>query len=97
MQQYLMLGFLNRRLQDVFGKGRASLVVTAIVFAVMHAPNPTLMVATFIGGGIWAWTFQQLPNLFAVTILHIIIGAVLGHSLPDSWLPNMRVGWGYWQ
>src|SRR5881397_2274101 len=26
LQQYLMLGFLNRRLQDVVGKGRASII-----------------------------------------------------------------------
>ena len=97
LQQYLMLGFLNRRLQDMLGKGRASLIVTAILFAGMHAPNPTLMIATLIGGGIWAWTFQRQPNLFAVWISHVIFGAVLGHSLPGWLLPNMKVGWAYWR
>lgn len=96
-QQYLMLGFLNRRLQDVYGNGRVSLVATAIVFAGMHAPNPALMIATFIGGSIWAWTFQRQPNLFATTISHVILGAVLGHSLPAWLLPNMKVGWAFWR
>jgi membrane protease YdiL (CAAX protease family) len=95
IQQYLMLGFLNRRLQDVLGKGQASAVVTALIFAGMHTPNSTLMIATFTGGCIWAWTFQRQPNLFATTISHILLGAVLGHSLPLSLLPNMKVGWGY--
>lgn len=97
LQQYLMLGFLNRRLQDVFGNGRSSLIVTAIVFAGMHALNPTLMVATFLGGLIWAWTFQRQPNLFATTLSHVILGAVLGHSLPAWLLPNMKVGWAFWR
>ncbi len=96
-QQYLMLGFLNQRLQDVLGKGRSSLVVTAIIFAGMHAPNPTLMFATFLGGLIWTWTFQRQPDLFATTISHVVLGAVLGHSLPARLLPNMRVGWAFWR
>jgi membrane protease YdiL (CAAX protease family) len=96
IQQYLMLGFFNRRLQEMFGKGRTSMAVTAFVFAGMHAPNPTLMLATYTGGCIWAWTFQRQPNLFATTLSHILLGAVLGHSLPASLLPNMKVGWGYW-
>lgn len=96
-QQYLMLGFLNQRLQDVLGKGRSSLVVTAIIFGGMHAPNPTLMLATFLGGMIWAWTFQRQPNLFATTLSHILLGAVLRHSLPDWLLPNMKVGWAFWR
>jgi membrane protease YdiL (CAAX protease family) len=97
MQQYLMLGFLNRRLQDAVGKGRASLIVTAIVFAGMHTPNPALMIATFLGGSIWAWAFQRQPNLLATTISHVILGAVLGYSLPPWLLPNMKVGWAYWK
>lgn len=97
LQQYLMLGFLNRRLQDVLGKGRATIIITAIIFAGMHAPNPTLMIATFLGGLIWAWTFQRQPNLFATTLSHVILGAVLGHSLPAWLLPNMKVGWAFWR
>jgi membrane protease YdiL (CAAX protease family) len=97
LQQYLMLGFLNRRLQDVLSKGRSSLIATALIFAGMHAPNPALMMATFLGGVIWAWTFQRQPNLFATTLSHILLGAVLGHSLPDWLLPNMKVGWAFWR
>ena len=95
LQQYLALGFLNRRLQQTLGKTRTSLVLTAFVFAGLHAPNPTLMLATYTGGCIWAWTFQQQPNLFVTTISHVLLGAVLVHSLPASLLPNMKVGWGF--
>ena len=75
----------------------AALFITAIIFAGMHALNPTLMVATFLGGIIWAWTFQRQPNLLATTLSHILLGAVLGPSLPDWLLPNMKVGWAYWK
>jgi membrane protease YdiL (CAAX protease family) len=97
IQQYLLLGFLNRRLQNVVGKGQASTFVTALIFAGMHTPNVTLMIATLTGGVIWAWTFQRHPNLFATTISHILLGAVLGHSLPAWLLPNMKIGWAYWR
>lgn len=97
IQQYLMLGFLNRRLRDILSQARACLFVTAAIFAGMHTPNATLMVATFMAGIIWAWTFQRRPNLLATTISHVLLGAVLAHSLPEWLLPNMKVGWAFWR
>jgi membrane protease YdiL (CAAX protease family) len=97
LQQYAMQGFLNRRTQDIFGKGRASVLLTAAIFAGIHAPNPALMIATFLAGGMWAWAFQRQPNLFALTISHMILSTVLGHSLPAWLLPNMKIGWAYWR
>ena len=97
LQQYAMQGFLNRRVQDIFSPGRTSVLVTAAVFAGIHAPNPTLMIATFTAGSLWAWVFQRQPNLFALTISHMILSTVLGHSLPAWMLPNMKIGWAFWR
>jgi membrane protease YdiL (CAAX protease family) len=96
-QQYLLQSFLNRRLQDVAGKGVGSVLITALVFAGLHAPNPALMIATFLAGLVWAWSFQRAPNLFALWLSHILLAVVLSRSLPDWLLPNMRVGWSYWR
>lgn len=96
-QQYLLQSFLNRRWQELAGKGRVSVALTAAVFAGLHAPNPALMVATFVAGLVWAWSFQRAPNLFAVSLSHIVLAVVLSRSLPDWLLPNMRVGWSYWR
>jgi len=97
IQQYLLNGFLNRRLQDVVGKGKWSVLGAAAIFALIHAPNPALMVATFLTGAIWAKIFQREPNLFAVTLSHAILAVLLKGCLPVEILPNMRVGWSFWR
>ncbi len=97
VQQYLLQSFLNRRLQEIAGKGFRSVLVTALVFAGLHAPNPALMIATFVAGLVWAWSFQREPNLLAVWLSHLVLAVVLSRSLPDWLLPSMRVGWSYWR
>jgi membrane protease YdiL (CAAX protease family) len=97
VQEYLLQCFLNRRLQDAFGKGWRSAGMAALIFAGLHAPNPVLMGATFIAGYFWTRAFQREPNLLAVTLSHSLLGFVLRYSLPVEWLPNMRIGWSFWR
>src|SRR5262249_33289150 len=49
VQQYVLQGFLNRRLQIILGPGIQSILITATIFSGLHFPNPWLMVMTFIG------------------------------------------------
>lgn len=93
LQQYALQGFINRRAQLVFGPGRASVLLTALLFAVFHLPNPWLTLATFAGGLLWAWVYQRAPNLFAVGISHGLMTWVLVSSVPPSALHNLRVGY----
>ncbi|GBC82726.1 hypothetical protein HRbin10_01857 [bacterium HR10] len=96
VQQYALQGFIHRRLQDLWGMGRRTVFSVATIFALLHLPNPVLVVGTFLGGYVWAWVFQREPNLFALAASHTLLSAVLANSLPASLLPNMKVGWGYW-
>ncbi len=95
-QQYALQGFLHRRVQDLCGKGWKSILWVAAIFSALHLPNPMLTVGTFLGGALWAWTFQREPNLLALMVSHTLLSAVLANSLPPWILPNMKVGWGYW-
>ncbi|MCS6817556.1 MAG: hypothetical protein N0A16_11545 [Blastocatellia bacterium] len=96
VQQYALQGFIHRRLQDLWGKGNRTALWVATIFATLHLPNPVLVVGTFLGGYVWARTFQREPNLLALAASHTLLSALLANSLPTSLLPNMKVGWGYW-
>jgi membrane protease YdiL (CAAX protease family) len=95
MQQYPLQGFINRRAQMVWGRGARSTAFVASVFALLHLPNPWLMLATFCGGLLWAWAYQRAPNLFALALSHSLMTVVLVTTVPYSSLGGMRVGYGY--
>ena len=95
LQHYVLQGFINRRAQIIWSTGWLSVLVTAIIFSLLHLPNPTLMVGTLIGGLIWASIYQRAPNLFALAVSHAAMSWVLVAAIPDSMLNHSRIGLKY--
>lgn len=94
-QQYTLNGFINRRAQLVFGKGAASVVLVALVFSILHLPNPLLAVVTLVGGLIWAAVYQRHPNLIALALSHSIISLTMALTISPCLLNSLRVGFKY--
>jgi membrane protease YdiL (CAAX protease family) len=94
-QQYALNGFINRRAQFVFGKGLKSIALVAVIFALLHLPNPLLAVATLVGGFVWAAVYQRRPNLFALALSHAVLSITLALNLPPNLLNSLRVGFKY--
>jgi membrane protease YdiL (CAAX protease family) len=94
-QQYVLNGFINRRAQLAFGRGPKSIGLVALIFAVLHLPNPLLSVVTMIGGLIWAAVYQRRPNLFALALSHAVMAIALALILSPDLLNSLRVGFKY--
>ncbi len=95
LQHYVLQGFINRRAQIIWGSGWLSIVITAVIFSLLHLPNPTLMVATLLGGLVWASVYQRAPNLFALALSHAAMSWVLVATIPESMLNHSRIGLKY--
>ena len=93
VQQYALQGFINRRAQMVFGSGFLSLLLVGLLFGAFHLPNPTLTIATFMGGLIWATVYQRAPNLFALALSHGLMTWLFISTLPSNLLHGLRVGY----
>jgi membrane protease YdiL (CAAX protease family) len=94
-QQYALNGFINRRAQLVLGKGPKSIALVAVIFALLHLPNPLLVTLTFIGGLIWAAAYQRRPNLFALALSHTVVSMTLALTISPNLINSLRVGFKY--
>jgi membrane protease YdiL (CAAX protease family) len=94
-QQYVLNGFINRRAQLALGKGVKSILLVAIVFGVLHLPNPLLALLTFVGGLVWAAVYQRQPNLFALALSHTLSSITLALLVSPKLLNSLRVGFKY--
>lgn len=95
VQQYVLQAYVNRRAQVAMGGGVPSVLYVACIFALLHAPNLGLMIATFAGGLMWAYVYQKAPNLFALALSHGVMTWVLVSSIPAPLLKGMRAGYNY--
>ena len=94
-QQYVLNGFINRRAQLALGTGPKSILLVAVVFGLLHLPNPLLAGLTFVGGLIWAAVYQRQPNLLALALSHAVSSLTLALTISPKLLDSLRIGFKY--
>jgi hypothetical protein len=93
-QQYALQSVILLRLEDS-GLGDRSPLAAATLFSIVHAPNPGLLILTFLGGLLWCSTFRKHPNLFAASLSHAILAVVINSTLPPEATGGYRIGPAY--
>lgn len=93
-QQYALQSVILLRLEDSGLRGRAPLAAASL-FSLVHAPNPGLVILTFLGGLLWCSTFRRHPNVFAVSLSHAVLAVVVSWTLPPEVTAGYRIGPAY--
>jgi hypothetical protein len=96
-QEYALLSFAANRLEDALGSrvGWVSLS-NALLFSLVHAPNPLLMTACFLSGAVFTWIFLKTRQIFPLALSHAMGGFLLSWIYLDQY-NAMMVGPAYWK
>jgi membrane protease YdiL (CAAX protease family) len=93
-QQYVMLGFIFKRVERVAG-ARLAPTLTALLFALLHLPNLFLTAATLVWGVVASYVYRRSANLWANGLVHGLMSAWVCYALPHSVTHELRVGMEY--
>lgn len=104
VQQYVLQGFIYRRIRSLFVNDRTfshvtekqvryTILLTAALFAFVHLPNLALSLLTFAAALLWSWVYERAPNLWVLGFSHGLLSLVVMHSLPAWFLQSMSVGY----
>jgi membrane protease YdiL (CAAX protease family) len=96
VQQLLLQVFVLRRLMRILPHRRwQAIVLAAVLFALVHLPNPLLMALTLVWGMAACWLFLRYGNVYTLGMTHAILGVCMAIAVPGRLDHNMRVGLGY--
>jgi hypothetical protein len=89
LQQWLMLVVLLRHLDGL--PRLLGILLTALVFALLHTPNGLLMQLCFIAELVWAWQFQRQRTLLPIAVAHTLCALLLEAGVVGGPLRSLEV------
>jgi membrane protease YdiL (CAAX protease family) len=95
MQQFILQIYVLVRFLRLGMRRRTAIVISAILFAIAHIPNPVLVPVTLVWGAISCLLFLRYRNLYALALVHAIFGMCIAVTVPNRIHRHMRVGLGY--
>jgi hypothetical protein len=97
LQQVALNSLVNNRMISLVSRPWLSSLVTGLIFAVCHWPNPVLVPVTLAGGVAMAWLFRRHRNILPLAAGQAIAGTIVWWSFPATWHHNLRVGPGFYR
>lgn len=94
-QQFILQDFFLLRLLGLMPTRTAAIATAALLFAVVHIPNPLLMVLTLTWGAAACPLFLRYRNLYTLAAAHGLLGISLAIAVPNAIHHQMRVGLSY--
>jgi len=94
-QQFILQDYFLLRLLRILPKESAAAITAAVLFSAAHLPNLVLMMATLVWGIVACFLFLGYRNLYALGLVHGILGLCVAISVPNAVTHHMTVGLGY--
>jgi membrane protease YdiL (CAAX protease family) len=91
VQEFMLQCFCLRMLSSLVSRA-SSLLLSGVVFAMAHLPNPSLTFVAFFAGVAFTAIYASRKNLYVVAFIHAVLGLTLAVSAPDAWFHQLSVG-----
>jgi hypothetical protein len=92
MQQFALNAFLYLRLKKVLGNSDVAVILAAVLFSLIHAPNMGLVIFTAAGGLMFCYLFTRNRNVFSLGVMHGTVATVAFLLLIPGFLRYPTVG-----
>jgi membrane protease YdiL (CAAX protease family) len=93
-QQWLLQTMVLREARRLVSPWPA-VVAAAALFALVHSPNPFLMVTTFAGAIGWCAIFARFPNIVPLALSHALGTLAVLYAFDDHITGRLRIGCAY--
>ena len=80
-QQFFVQAMIARNLQRLGARLAVNVLVTAVLFGLVHLPDPSLAGLCFVAGLVWTWSYLKTPNLLVLAVCHGWLGAIVYYAL----------------
>lgn len=97
LQQYLICAICTERWEIITGRAALAAYLGALGFALMHAPNAALMLATLCGGLCWCALYLRERALLPLATSHAASALLLLALLPPDILASAEVSARFFQ
>ena len=97
-QQYLLNSYFVTKLETSLVANGFNLkpntlaIIVAVVFALIHLPNPFLCLVTLVGGFVFSRLYLKFRDIYSLTIAHAFTGGALIAFLPTSVTLGLAIG-----
>jgi membrane protease YdiL (CAAX protease family) len=93
-QQWVLQTVVLREAQGATSP-RVGIIIAALLFGVVHLPNPFLAPVTAVGALIWCRLYDRYPNIIPLALSHGVGTLALRYAFSDDMIGRLRVGASY--
>ena len=91
-QQWLLQTLVWANLRRAALARRTAVLLSALLFALLHTPNFMLMALCFLGALFWCWHYAKYRRLLPLILSHAFLGFLCVSVIPTSLLRSADIG-----
>jgi membrane protease YdiL (CAAX protease family) len=93
-QQWVLQTVVLREAQRASSRYRG-IVIAAVLFGLVHVPNPFLAPVTAAAALVWCWLYDRHPNIVPLAFSHGLGTLALRYAFDEAMIGRLRIGAAY--